>query len=57
LKPVVAVPLWLAVPIYVIYTAIWVALVVLAMALAAAAMIGYVIVGLARKSQARRLDS
>jgi hypothetical protein len=41
LKPVVAIPLWLAVPVYVMYAAVWFALAVITMAFAAVIMVGY----------------
>jgi hypothetical protein len=51
LKPVVAVPLWLAVPAYVMYAAVWVAAVMLAIAIAAVIVIGYGIVAVIRRSR------
>jgi hypothetical protein len=41
LKPVVAVPLWIAVPVYLVYAALWVAAMALAIAIAAVVVIGY----------------
>jgi hypothetical protein len=52
LKPVVAVPLWLAVPIYVMYAAVWIAAMVLIVAMVAASVIGYGIVAAIRRRQA-----
>jgi hypothetical protein len=40
-KPVVAIPLWLAVRVYVMYAAVWVALGTLVIAISAVVMIGY----------------
>jgi hypothetical protein len=51
LKPVVPVPLWLAVPAYVIYAVVWAALVALAIAFAVAVVIGYGIVAVVRRRQ------
>jgi len=52
LKPVVAVPLWLAGPFYLIYSAVWVALVVLGVAIVALIVIGYGIVAVTRRRPA-----
>jgi hypothetical protein len=54
LKPVVAVQLWLAVPVYVMYAAVWVALAVLAVAIAAVIAIAWGIVALVRFRSDRR---
>ena len=52
MKPVVAVPLWLALPLYAIYAAVWVVVVALVIALSAATVVGYAIVALIRRRNA-----
>jgi hypothetical protein len=49
LKPVVAVPPWLALPLYAMYAAAWVAAMVLIGAIATVIVIGYGIVALFRR--------
>ncbi len=49
MRPVLAVPLWLGVPLYLIYAAVWVALAVIAVAIGTAIVIGYGIFSLIRR--------
>jgi len=51
MKPVVAVPLWLAVPVYLMYAAVWVAAIVLAICIAAVIMIGCGTAALIRRAR------
>jgi hypothetical protein len=51
LKPVVPVPLWIAVPVYLMSGAVWIALFMLTFAITAVVMIGYCIVSLVRRRQ------
>lgn len=52
LKPVVPVPLWLALPAYAVYVALWVAVIVSAIAIGAVIVIGYGLASLIRRRQA-----
>ena len=51
MKPVVAIPLWIAVPAYVMYAVVWIALVTLGLAIAAAAVVGYGVVAVIQRSR------
>jgi hypothetical protein len=51
LRPVVAVPLWLALPFYVIYAAAWIAAMVLIVPIVAVSVIGYGIAAASRRRQ------
>jgi hypothetical protein len=51
-KLVVAVPLWIAVPVYVMYAAVWVALGMLVIAISAVIVIGYRFAALVRRRYA-----
>jgi hypothetical protein len=51
-KPVVAVPLWIAAPLYLMYAVLWAAVLVFAIAIAAVIVTSYGVVGLVRKLHA-----
>lgn len=49
MKPVLAVPLWLALPLYAMYAAVWIAAIALVVAIGAVTLIGHGLVALSRR--------